>query len=156
VNRALFDKTLSEGHSAAWEQNWEDAIRFYRQAVSEFPESPDGVSSLALALMEHGDYEEALHCYLKVSVLKPDDPFAFANMAKILERIGKPREAFQNYLRGAELFLKEKLVDQCVESFQHGITLQPDNLNARVRLASIYDRLGRKKRLQTNISPLPV
>jgi len=144
-DRALFDKTLSEGHSAAWEQNWEDAIRFYRQAVSEFPESPDGVSSLAFGTNGAWGLRGSVALLSESIGLKPDDPFAFANMAKILERIGKPREAFQNYLRGAELFLKEKLVDQCVESFQHGITLQPDNLNARVRLASIYDRLGRKK-----------
>lgn len=144
-DQELFDKYLNEGHSAAWEQNWDDAIRYYRQALSEFPENYSALTALGLALMENQSYEESLHCYLKATELNPNDAVSIANIARIQERTGKVQEAFENNLRAAELFLKDKLIDQSLENFQHAVSLQPENLNTRIRLATIYDRVGRRK-----------
>lgn len=143
-NQEIFTKALNEGHSAAWEQNWEAAIRFYRQALDEFPDNYSALTSLGLALMENQDYEHALQSYLKAAAINPNDAVALSNIAKIQERTGRVQEAFQSNLQAAELFLKDKLVDQSLENYLHAIYLQPGNLNVRIRLATIYDHIGRK------------
>lgn len=141
----LFNKALNDGHSAAWEQDWEEAIRLYRQALTEFPQDYSALTSLGLALLENQSYEEALRCYQKATEINPNDAATLSNIARIQERLGKTQDAFENNLRAAELFLKDKMIDQALENFQHAVALQPGNLNTRIRLATIYDRVGKKK-----------
>jgi tetratricopeptide (TPR) repeat protein len=143
-DQELFNKALNNGHSAAWEQNWDDAIRFYRQALSEFPENYSALTSLGLALMENQGFEEALQCYLKAAAINPNDAVSISNIAKIQERMGRLQEAFQSNLQAAELFLKDKLIDQSLENYWHAVFLQPGNLSIRIRLATIYDHIGKK------------
>lgn len=143
-DQGKFTKALNEGHSAAWEQNWEAAIRFYRQALDEFPDDYSALTSLGLVLMENQDYENALQSYLKAATINPNDAVALSNIAKIQERTGRVQEAFQSNLQAAELFLRDKLVDQSLENYLHAIYLQPGNLNVRIRLATIYDHIGKK------------
>ena len=45
-NRELFDKALNDGHSAAWDQDWDRATQYYIRAVQEFPENAEALNSL--------------------------------------------------------------------------------------------------------------
>ena len=54
----VFQKAMSEGHSAAWDQQWEKAAAAYRKALDEIPGHPKALTSLGLALFELQDYEE--------------------------------------------------------------------------------------------------
>ena len=54
-NQQVFDKALDKGHSAAWDQNWDEAIKCYKEALREFPDSAVALTSLGLVLMETQD-----------------------------------------------------------------------------------------------------
>ena len=43
----LFQKAMSKGHSAAWDQLWDKAAVSYRAALTEIPDHPKALSSLA-------------------------------------------------------------------------------------------------------------
>lgn len=139
-----YEKAMNQGHSAAWDQNWEEAVRCYRIALTESPDDLQALSSLALALTEKQDLESALHCYVKASKINPSDPVILSNLAKIYERMGRISEAIPEWNKAADLYLKDKLIDQALDGFTHAIVLQPANLSARLRLATILDQLGRK------------
>lgn len=143
-NEENFRKLMDQGSSAAWEQKWDDAAHFYQQALEEMPDNPQALTNLGLALFEMQDFKSALTYYQKTAALNPSDPVPVEKIANIHERLGHLPEAAQSYMQSAELFLKTRDVDKTIDNWLQAISIQPENLMARTRLASIYDKMGRK------------
>ncbi len=143
-NVQAFQKAMDQGHSAAWDQNWIKAAEFYRQALTEDAENPNALSSLALALFEMGELDEALKIYQKLAKISPNDPLPMEKVARIFERQGRLKEAIQTYMHVAEMYLRGRDVEKAIENWSRITSLQADHLLARNRLASVYDRMGRK------------
>jgi tetratricopeptide (TPR) repeat protein len=143
-NAERFEKVMSQGHSEAWDQNWDRAAFFYRQALDEIPNHPKAITSLALALYELKAYSEALTYYQQASETAPDDPLPLEKTSECLEFTGKVNEAVQAYMRSAELYIKNKEVEKAISIWEHVLSLSPENLMAHSRLALVYERLGQK------------
>lgn len=135
---------MNQGHTAAWDQNWENASQYYQKALDEFPDHPQGLSNLGLAYYEQKRYDEALVCYQRAFELNPNDAVSLEKMARICEKTGQKAKAIQYYMEAAELFLKARNVDKTIDNWKKVADLEPTNLMAHSRLATIYDRLGRK------------
>ncbi len=133
------------GHSAAWSQEWERAIEFYRKALAEAPENPDALTSLGLALLETGREREALTVYHKACKAAPEDPIPFEKCAEIFESLGQSKDAIQQREAAAERYMKRRDAEKAVENWTHIGRLAPTNLKARSRLALTNARLGRRK-----------
>ena len=143
-DQQVFLSSMNKGHSAAWDQNWTEAIKFYREALDQFPEDPMALISIGLALLEMQDYEGALTHYQRVATLSPNDPVPYEKMTIIYENLGRIKDAVRAGMQAAEMQLKSRDVEKSIESWLHVISLDPDNLNSRSRLAMIYDKLGKK------------
>jgi tetratricopeptide (TPR) repeat protein len=139
-----FNKALDKGHSAAWDQNWDEAIKHYRAALLEFPDNPAALTSLGLALTEKGDLEGALQCYQHAAQVNPEDAVAISSLARMYEMLGRQDEAVSAFMQAAELYLKNHLNEKAIENFIAVINLQPTNLNARIRLSTVYDGMDMK------------
>ena len=144
-NVERFEKAINQGHNAAWDQKWDEAARFYREAVEENPDDPKALTSLALALYNTEVYEEALKLYLKVAQLTPNDPIPLEKCAELLEKTGQVKNAIIAYMKCAELYLKNKDVKKSIDLWSRIVMIQPDYLIARSRLALVFERLGRKQ-----------
>jgi tetratricopeptide (TPR) repeat protein len=144
-NEERFTQAMNLGHTAAWEQTWEQAASHYRQALDEFPENPKALTSLALALYELGEYQEALNNYTRAAELSPHDPTPNVKIAEILERTGQQAAAIKVYMRVAELYANGRDFEKAVEYWSHIISIDPENLSAHSRLAFVYEKLGRKQ-----------
>jgi tetratricopeptide (TPR) repeat protein len=143
-NAERFEKAMNQGHSEAWEQNWDHAASFYRQALEEFPNHPKAITSLALALFEMKAYSEALTYYQRASELIPEDPLPLEKASECLEFTGKIGEAVDASMRSAELYIKTKDIEKAVSLWRHVLDLSPENIMAHSRLAIVYERLGQK------------
>lgn len=143
-DRQSFDKAMNQGHSAVWEQSWEKAAVYYRQALQEFPDEPKALNSLALALYQSGEYNEALLNYQRAAKAVSDDPIPMEKIANILERMGKTDQAVEAYMRSADLYYKTKDGNKCVELWNHVVELNPDHMLAHSWLGYVFERLGRK------------
>jgi tetratricopeptide (TPR) repeat protein len=143
-NVERFEKAMSQGHNAAWDQMWDQAAQFYHQALKEIPDDPKALTSLALALYETQQYEEALDYYQQVTRQAPDDPVPHEKVADLLEKTSQTTQAIEAYMKCAELYLKNRDVNKGIELWLHVVTLRPDHLVARSRLALVYERMGRK------------
>jgi tetratricopeptide (TPR) repeat protein len=141
---AKFQTLMNQGHSAAWDQDWDKAAEYYRQALEESPDHPMALASLGLSHFQLKQYDEALRVYQRVSAIQPDDPMPFEKIARIYERVGMLQEAVQSFMQGAESQLKAHDIDRAVDDFNNAIRLSPDNQTVHTRLAMIYDKLGRK------------
>lgn len=149
ANEDLFQQAMNQGHSAAWDQMWDRAVVFYRQALEEFPDHPTALSSLGLALYELQNFEEALICYTRATAVTPDDPISLEKIAQLSERIGNLEQASQASLQAAELHLQKREVGKAIENWIRVTRLDPENLQAHSRLALVYERLGRKPQAVT-------
>ena len=140
----IFQDAMNKGHSAAWDQQWDQAAKNYRLALDEFPNHPTALSSLGMAMFEMKDFEEALKIYTKASQISPEDPLTAEKIAQVCERIGKLPECIQASLKAADLFLKARDMEKAVHNWNRILRLDPDHLGAHSRLATVFERAGRK------------
>ncbi len=138
----VFQKAMNEGHSAAWDQEWEKAIHSYRKALQEFPDHPKALNSLGLALFQVGQFEEALQTYQYVAKMAPNDPVSFEKVAQISERLGDLKMAVDAAMRSADLYINQRDVEKAIENWVRVTTLNPDHAAAHSRLALVHEKLG--------------
>src|SRR5690242_9472234 len=127
----IFQKAMNQGHSAAWDQEWSKAAECYSAALEEFPDHPQALSSLGLALFEMQDYVAALQCYLKAAALGPNDPVPQEKIARIYERLGRLSEAITASLQAAEMHLKAHSADKAIDNWVRALSIQPENITVR-------------------------
>ena len=144
-NQEKFQNAMNQGHSATWDQKWEQAAEYYREALQELPDHPIALTSLGMALSEMNLFDEALDCYQKASEVAPDDPTPYERCAHIYQRQGKLDEAIKASMQAAAKYSKDGYTMKTVESLVALLRLKPDHLVARSQLAMIYERLGRKE-----------
>ena len=145
----IFQKSMNEGHSSAWDQEWGKAAVAYRMALQEMPDNPKALNSLGLALFQQGNYEEALHIYKRAAQVSHQDPSPMEKLAQLLERTGHLNEAIAAAAKAAELFLNQRDVDKAIENWVRVTMLDPENVMAHSRLALAHERLGHKARAVT-------
>jgi tetratricopeptide (TPR) repeat protein len=141
----LFDESMRLGHSAAWDLQWDRAIEFYRKALAEFPDNPNALSSLGLALLETEQYKEALAAYHKASKLSPDDPIPVERCAEIFERLGQINDAINQRQASADAYLARKEIEKAISNWRHIARLNPRDLAARSRLAVTFEKVGKSQ-----------
>lgn len=137
----VFQREMNQGHSHAWDQEWEKAVSSYRSALQEFPDNPKALNSLGLALFESQQYDEALEIYQRVTQFAPSDPIPFERIAQLSERLGNIEVATEAAMQAAEQHLKNRDVEKAVENWVHVTMLNPEHTMARSRLALTHEKL---------------
>ena len=143
-NQDAFKKAMNAGHSAAWDQEWQKAAGFYSAALDEFPEHPLALSSLGLAYFEMQDFQNSLICYQHAAHMAPNDPIPQEKMARIYERMDKFNDAASASLKAAELHLNARDVEKAIDNWRRVLSLFPEHLLTRQRLATVYERTGKR------------
>lgn len=141
---AQFQTLMSQGHTAAWEQDWAMALELYRLALLQNPQDAMALASAGLACYQLEQYDEALKFYLRCSSLTPDDPMPFEKMGRIFEHTGSIIEAVKAFMQCGEKQLKARDAEHAIAAFKEAIRLDPNNQTVRMRLAMIYDKMGLK------------
>lgn len=143
--REAFDTAMRRGHSAAWDQKWDQAMGAYVEALKLVPNEPNALTSMGFALLQMDRLDDALRCYQRGAMLNPGDPVAPEKCGEIFERQGRLNEAAQTYLAVAEVHLKRRDVQKAIANWDRVVRLTPDNLAAHSRLALANERTGQTK-----------
>ncbi len=141
----IFHKAMNDGHSAAWDQQWEKAAVSYRAALQEIPDHPKALSNLGLALHQLSRFDEALQIYKRVAQISQEDPIPMERIAQLSERLGDLKSAVDAAMRAADLYIKQREVEKAVENWVRVTTLSSDHIMAHSRLALTHERLGHIK-----------
>ena len=144
-NEEIFQKAMNQGHSYAWDQEWNKAATSYRKALEEFPDHPKALSSLGLALLQSQQFDEALQVYQRVAQISSTDPVPFERIAQLSERLGQLKQASEAAMKAAELYLKNRDVEKAIENWGHVTMLNPEHILARSRLAMTHEKLGHRQ-----------
>jgi tetratricopeptide (TPR) repeat protein len=145
----IFQREMNKGHSAAWDQLWDKAAAAYRAALTEMPDNPKALSSLALALYQLLEFEDAMQTYRRLAKISPDDPIPFEKIAQISERLGNLDDAVNAAIKAADLYLAQKDVEKAIENWSRVTQLRPENILAHSRLALVHERLRQSKQAVT-------
>ena len=148
-NEQVFQKAMNQGHSYAWDQEWQKAANSYRKALEEIPDNPKALSSLGLALLQSQQFDEALQIYQRVAQISPTDPVPFERIAQLSERLGQLKQAANAAMKAAELYLKNRDVEKAIENWGHVTMLNPEHIVARSRLALTHEKLGQNQQAVT-------
>jgi len=141
-NNEAFQKAISTGHSAAWDQQWDKAAVAYQQALEEFPDNSKALTSLGLALFELQRYDDSLQAYQKAVQAAPSDPLPPEKVGQLLERLGNNKAAVQAFLHAAELYIKTQDTGKALENWGRVTQIDSENLTARMYMAMVHERLG--------------
>jgi tetratricopeptide (TPR) repeat protein len=148
-NKDRFQQIMDEGHTAAWDQDWQKAANFYQEAFEITPDEPNTLLSLGLAYFELEDYDQSLHYYAKASEISPKDPLPFEKMSQLYELLEQNKMVIRPSLQASELYLSEGNIAKSVECLARVTRVEPENLPAHSRLALIYERTGRNQQSVT-------
>ncbi|MCA9904536.1 MAG: tetratricopeptide repeat protein [Anaerolineae bacterium] len=145
-NREAYDQAMNAGHNAAWEQDWVTAVASYGRAIQEFPNDVEAHLALGFGLLEAGRLEDALRVYTRAHQLVEADPIPLEKSADILERLGRLREAADQYINVAELYLAQRDLNKAIDNWERATRLSPGLINIHIKLAQAYERIGDKRR----------
>jgi len=145
-NREAYQQHMNRGHNAAWDQDWPTAIKAYTQAIHEFQEDPEAHVSLGLALLKSGRLDDSLKVYTRAHQLAPDDPTPLEKSADVLERMGRLKEAAQQYVHVSDVYLSQRDLDKAIGNWQRATQLTPGLVSIHAKLAQAYERIGDKKK----------
>lgn len=145
-NREAYERAMNEGHNAAWDQDWPVAIAAYGRAVQEFPEDPEAHIHWGLALLQDNRLEDALRVYRRAQQLSPDDPIPLEKSADVLERMGRLKEAAQQYVQVSDVYLGLRDMPKAIGNWERATQLSPGLVPIHFKLAQAYERIGDKNK----------
>jgi tetratricopeptide (TPR) repeat protein len=145
----VFQKAMNEGHSAAWDQEWQKAASAYRRALEEFPDHAKALNSLGLALYQLNQVDEALQIYKRAVEISPDDPVSMEKVGQLSERVGDLKAAMDYAIKAGDLYLKQRDTEKALENWVHVTSINPENAIAHSRLAQVHERLGHTQQAVT-------
>lgn len=145
-NRETYEQAMNAGHNAAWDQNWATAIAAYGNAIQQFPDDPDAHIHLGLSLLKAGRLDDALKVYTRAHQLAKTDPIPLEKSAEVLEMMGRLREAAQQYVNVAEIYLNQRDLDKAVGNWRQATRLSPGFVSVHAKLAQAYERMGDNRR----------
>jgi len=148
-NQEKYKIALNQGHSAAWDGRWEQAVEFYSAALKEFPENPAALNSLALAHYELDNLDQALDLYQRANRFSPEDPLPIEKSAQIYKQRGDLSKSVEFSMKAADLYLNLRDADKAIHNWTRATGLDPEYLDAHSRLALVYERLGRTQQAIT-------
>lgn len=145
TKQEVVEQYLNLGHSFAWDQDWEKAVGAYARALQESPQDPEPYKFLGLALLQTKRYNDALRVLMAAHKIAPDDPVPLERSADVLERLGRLKEAANQYISVAEIYLAQRDIEKAIGNYERATLLTPGLLQIHFRLAQLYERTGRKR-----------
>lgn len=139
----------------------EQAAEEYRAIVEEEPRNPEHLRTLGDLLTRSDRASEAVHFYgllfdryaelndaRKAEALfrkslktTPQPPERTAKFGYLMQRLGKPDEALENYQAAADAFLSAGDEEGALGCYEKIATLDPDNVNVQIQVGELATRL---------------
>lgn len=144
-NQQLYEQAMALGDGFAWDQQWDKAIAAYARALQEYPEDTRSHNSLGFSLLQAKRYADALKVYSRARQLDPNDPLPLEKSADVLERLGRQKEAADQYIAVADVHIAQGDLDRAIANWERATLLTPGLLQIHFRLAQAYERTGKKR-----------
>lgn len=132
-----------------------EAVERARGRVAEAPTDPERLFTLGLALSEQ-DVDEAIKTFRRVITLRPDHALAHYNLALVLKRVDRGREAIDALLRAlaieprpeahfalGTIYFHQGDFDRAAAALEAAVAGEPRFVDAYISLAAVLKAKGR-------------
>jgi tetratricopeptide (TPR) repeat protein len=92
--------------------------------------------------LERGSFEKALAMFQEAVKEDPKDTRTWLRMAEVYVRLGKTDKATEVYQKTVDLYVEQGFFQRAVAVYKNIIKLSPDFVEARIKLADVFRRLG--------------
>jgi tetratricopeptide (TPR) repeat protein len=146
-----FQQALRNGHSLAWDRQWEKAVEAYQAALAVAPDDAAALTGLGMALLQLNHLPEALTTYQRLARLNPADIVVLEKVADLQEKLKQAHEAGKTYLLLAEAYMQQRKGQgevaeaPAIEAWERSAQLAPDLLGPHQALAMTYERQGKTR-----------
>ncbi|MBX3080004.1 MAG: tetratricopeptide repeat protein [Anaerolineae bacterium] len=144
-NQQLYEQAMVLGDGFAWDQQWEKATAAYARALQEYPEDTRSHNSLGFALLQAKRYSDALRVYMRAHQLDQNDPLPVEKSADVLDRLGRLKEAADQYIAVAEMYIAQGDLDKAIANWERATVCTPGLQQIHFKLAQAYERIGNKR-----------
>ncbi|MHB2018552.1 MAG: tetratricopeptide repeat protein [Candidatus Xenobia bacterium] len=114
----------------------------YFFSVGRLEDATEEIRHLVGTLREQGRYLEAEMLIRKLLAYYPDSVQIRAQIAELKGMQQEKEKAVRECLLLANLFIQQQILDRAMETLQHILDYEPDNLNARQRMAQVARKAG--------------
>jgi tetratricopeptide (TPR) repeat protein len=139
-DRARYEEALRQGLAYNLEEQWREAMPYFRAAIAEFPHEAMPYAGLGEACFGLKQLDRALDCYKLAARYSQGDMTYLKRVADLQERLGRLTDAGRTYLGVGELLLRRRQLDEAISNWERSIRLEPNLLGAHQRLAMVFQR----------------
>ena len=154
---AAEETRLADARAAAESDDYETALRIFRELLEENPTLADAYTGMAGVLEDKGELELAEPAYARAVALDPGDFNALAGHGRVLEALGRAKDAIRSLQRAltirprdmdsniamSRLLLAGGQNEGAVAFAERAIRIDPQNGFAHLALARAYSKAGR-------------
>jgi tetratricopeptide (TPR) repeat protein len=143
-NQDSYKQYMSLGHNAAWDLDWDTAIKQYESALKDIPEDSKALTAIGLAFTELQKFIEAIDYYKRAAKASGNDPVIIERIARLYERLGDLTNATKFSVEAGDQYAKVNDVTKAIENWSQVARFDPEDTTSRSRLADMLERIGRK------------
>ena len=77
--------------------------RAFQEIISDWPNYPDTVNGLGVALFDNGNIDESIYYFQRAIEVKPDSPYARNNLGFALQQKGRINEAVELFRQAVQI-----------------------------------------------------
>ena len=169
--KAAFDKWISnkrdeaeivinsqeiKGYNAQQNENYEEAVMNYNQALEDNSQASYLYNNLAQAYQQQDKTDQAISTYQEAIEKYPEKASFYSALASLYQKqdqtdkainlyqeaLNKNKDNANLHLALGELYRKEEMQDKAIAQYDKFSKLSGDNLMAHYRLYSVYKKMG--------------
>lgn len=140
-----FQIAMTHADRFSQESKWAEAMRAYRFALAEFPNSEAAIMGFGRAGLASNQIELARRGFSQVLRLNPTNLDALGYMADIQERSGELDAAAETYLRVGNVHASMEDLDAAIDSWTRATKLASGQVNAHLKIADALARQGKSR-----------
>ncbi|MEI7555698.1 tetratricopeptide repeat protein [Candidatus Chlorohelix sp.] len=141
-NRQIFDEAMSRGREFRDKNQWDQALREYYRAATEFKKDLDARYGVALSLLQMGRVEQALIQFEPLAKLRAKDPSILRGYAESLAKLERIEDAIAIFFRLRDIARENNQSVVQIEALSDIIALDENRTEAYYDIIEIYVNQG--------------
>ncbi|HAS46930.1 MAG TPA: hypothetical protein DCS93_40970 [Microscillaceae bacterium] len=159
LNDAIFNKWVSLGYHHDNSQQYNEAIKAYKQALTIKPENYEIWNTLGSVYFDLDNFDAAKQAYRKALEIKPDFHVTWLNLGGIDNKQGDLSGAIRLYQKAIHfkpdyeeawynlgvMYSQQGQLYEAIDAYKKAVEFKPDHVKAWYNLALVYHDLDQKE-----------
>lgn len=157
IPKLSFDELFQHANQLFAQEDYDEAIVYYKQALALRSTCPQVFFNLGLAHIHQKKYDAAIHAFRQAIANKPNYSKAHAQLGKVLHKLSRTDEAIEHYrtalqyspglveaaVKLARIYFERHQFTQMIDLLKRARVVEPENRQLLFELANTYNTVNR-------------